>query len=152
LNKSSSTGGRQLSRMTRRAATSSGSCSSTCKRNRNTARRSPTFGCSVTCRPTFGRAINLPQLDEGIDLIARERHGGYWAIQAKFLTANDKRLSRRLLGTFTALASDTCSNIGLQVIAHTSAKRVGKLDVPLGRVRNRTLRDFAMQHLISFRM
>jgi superfamily II DNA or RNA helicase len=72
------------------------------------------------------KAINLPQLDEGIDLIARERHGGYWAIQAKFLTANDKRLSRRLLGTFTALASDTCSNIGLQVIAHTSAKRVGK--------------------------
>jgi superfamily II DNA or RNA helicase len=72
------------------------------------------------------RAINLPQLDEGIDLIARERHGGYWAIQAKFLTANDKRLSRRLLGTFTALASDTCSNIALQVVAHTSAKRVGK--------------------------
>ena len=72
------------------------------------------------------KTINLPQLDEGIDLIARERHGGYWAIQAKFLTANDKRLSRRLLGTFTALASDTCSNIGLQVIAHTSAKRVGK--------------------------
>ena len=66
-------------------------------------------------------AINLPQLDEGIDLIARERHGGYWAIQAKFITANDKRLGRRLLGTFTALASDTCSNIGLQVIAHTSA-------------------------------
>ena len=42
------------------------------------------------------------------------------------MTANDKRLSRRLLGTFTALASDTCSNIGLQVIAHTSTKRVGK--------------------------
>jgi superfamily II DNA or RNA helicase len=72
------------------------------------------------------KAINLPQLDEGIDLIARERRGAYWAIQAKFLTTNDKRLSRRLLGTFTALASDTCSNIGLQVIAHTSAKRVGK--------------------------
>ena len=72
------------------------------------------------------KAINLPNLDEGIDLIARERRGAYWAIQAKFLTANDKRLSRRRLGTFTALASDTCSNIGLQVIAHTSAKRVGK--------------------------
>jgi predicted helicase len=72
------------------------------------------------------KAINLPQLDEGIDLIARERHGRYWAIQAKFLTANDKRLSRRTLGTFTALTSDTCNNIGLQVIAHTSSKRVGK--------------------------
>jgi predicted helicase len=72
------------------------------------------------------KAINLPYLDEGIDLIARDYHGAYWAIQAKFLTANDKRLSRRQLGTFTALASDTCSNIVLQVIAHTSTKRVGK--------------------------
>jgi predicted helicase len=28
------------------------------------------------------KAINLPHLDEGIDLIARERRGAYWAIQA----------------------------------------------------------------------
>jgi len=72
------------------------------------------------------KAINLPYLDEGIDLIARDRRGKYWAIQAKFRTQHDQPLTRRELSTFTALAFNTCRNISLAVIAHTCAKPVSK--------------------------
>jgi predicted helicase len=46
------------------------------------------------------RRLNLPDPDEGIDLIARTRRGEYWAVQAKFRSQRDKPLSRRELGTF----------------------------------------------------
>jgi superfamily II DNA or RNA helicase len=72
------------------------------------------------------KAINLPDRDEGIDLIARDRRGRFWAIQAKFRSQHDRALSRRSLGTFTALAFNTCRNIRLAVVAHTCAKPVSK--------------------------
>jgi superfamily II DNA or RNA helicase len=49
-----------------------------------------------------------------------------WAIQAKFRRQPHQALSRRSLGTFTALAFNTCRNIRLAVIAHTCAKPVSK--------------------------
>ena len=76
--------------------------------------------------PAVGRRLNLPSLDEGIDLIACTRHGEYWAIQSKFRTERDQPLTRRELGTFTSLAFNTCSNIALAVVAHTSSKPVSK--------------------------
>jgi superfamily II DNA or RNA helicase len=72
------------------------------------------------------RRLNLPGPDEGIDLIARTRRGEYWAIQSKFRSQRDKPLNRRELGTFTSLAFNTCNNIALAVVAHTSAKPVSK--------------------------
>ena len=72
------------------------------------------------------RRLNLPGPDEGIDIIARTRRGEYWAIQCKFRSQRDKRLSRRELGTFTSLAFNTCNNIALAVVAHTSAEPVSK--------------------------
>jgi superfamily II DNA or RNA helicase len=73
------------------------------------------------------RRLNLPgPRDEGIDLIARTRQGKYWAIQAKFRSQTDKPLSRRELGTFTALAFNTCNEIALAVVAHTATKPVSK--------------------------
>jgi superfamily II DNA or RNA helicase len=72
------------------------------------------------------KAINLPYLDEGIDLIARDRHGKYWAVQAKYRTQQDQPLSRRALGTFHALACNTCRNVSLAVVAHTCAKPISK--------------------------
>ena len=51
------------------------------------------------------KRLELPHPDEGIDLIARTRHGEYWAIQAKFRSQRDKPLTRRELGTFTAWRS-----------------------------------------------
>jgi predicted helicase len=69
------------------------------------------------------KRLNLPGPDEGIDLIARTRHGKYWAVQAKFRSERNKPLSRRELGTFTSLAFNTCIDISLAVVAHTATKR-----------------------------
>src|SRR5215469_1991042 len=41
------------------------------------------------------RRLNLPGLDEGIDLIARTRSREFWAIQSKFRSQRDKSLTRR---------------------------------------------------------
>ena len=72
------------------------------------------------------KRLNLPGPDEGIDLIARTRHGEYWAIQSKFRSQRDIPLNRRELGTFTSLAFNTCNDIALVVVAHTSTKPVSK--------------------------
>jgi predicted helicase len=72
------------------------------------------------------RRLNLPGPDEGIDLLARTRRGEYWAIQTKFRSQRDKPLNRRELGTFTSLAFNTCNDIALAVVAHTSTKPVSK--------------------------
>ena len=72
------------------------------------------------------KAIKLPHLDEGIDLIARDQDGKYWAVQAKYRTQQDQPLTRRALGTFHALASNTCRNVSLAVVAHTCAKPISK--------------------------
>jgi superfamily II DNA or RNA helicase len=72
------------------------------------------------------KRLNLPGPDEGIDLVARTRRGEYWAIQTKFRSQRDRPLTRRELGTFTALAFNTCNNIALAVVAHTASKPVSK--------------------------
>ncbi|MGC1180053.1 MAG: hypothetical protein WA884_13800 [Methyloceanibacter sp.] len=76
--------------------------------------------------PAVRRRLDLPPLDEGIDLSACTRRGEYWAIQSKFRSASDKPLTRRELGTFTSLAFNTCRNIALAVVADTSSKPVSK--------------------------
>src|SRR6516164_1129052 len=76
--------------------------------------------------PDVRKRLALPQLDEGIDFIARSRHGEYWAIQSKFRSHYDEPLTRKELGTFTSLAFNTCSDIALAVVAHTSSKPVSK--------------------------
>jgi superfamily II DNA or RNA helicase len=76
--------------------------------------------------PHVRKLLALPTLDEGIDFIARTRHGKYWAIQSKFRSQHDKPLTRRELGTFSSLAFNTCSNIELAVVAHTASKPVSK--------------------------
>jgi superfamily II DNA or RNA helicase len=76
--------------------------------------------------PDVRKRLALPILDEGIDFIARTRHGVYWAIQSKFRSQHDKPLTRKELGTFTSLAFNTCSNIALAVVAHTASKPVSK--------------------------
>ena len=76
--------------------------------------------------PDVRMRLNLPSRDEGIDLIARTRHGKYWAIQSKFRSQSDRPLNRKELGTFSSLAFNTCSNIDFAIVAHTSSKPVSK--------------------------
>ncbi len=59
--------------------------------------------------PHVRKLLALPGPDEGIDFIARTRHGKYWAIQSKFRSQHDKPLTRKELGTFSSLAFNTCS-------------------------------------------
>jgi len=70
--------------------------------------------------------LNLPQADEGIDLIAKTRTGGYWAVQCKYRSASDKALGVRDLSTFSNLAFQHCNGISHGLIAHTSIKAVKK--------------------------
>src|SRR4029077_17690584 len=76
--------------------------------------------------PDVRKLLTLPALDEGIDFVARTRHGKYWAIQSKFRSQHDKPLTRRELGTFSSLVSNTCSHIDLAVVAHAASKPISK--------------------------
>src|SRR5262245_53331738 len=75
------------------------------------------------------RELNLPSRDEGIDLIARDVRGKYWAIQAKFRSDPNQPLTRLELGTFISCAFNTCRKIKLAVIAHTCTKPPSKRDL-----------------------
>src|SRR5215207_3599407 len=70
--------------------------------------------------------LRLPQLDEGIDLIAETHEGAFWAIQSKFRSERDGTLTRKDLDTFTSLAFVACTGISLAVVAQTLAKPIRK--------------------------
>jgi len=70
--------------------------------------------------------LRLPQLDEGIDLVAETHEGASWAIQAKFRSNRQDTLTRKDLDTFTSLAFVACTGISLAVVAHTSSKPIRK--------------------------
>src|SRR5262249_21953135 len=105
--------------------------------------------------PDICRRINLPSRDEGVDLIARTRRGEYWAIQVKF-RSRDRPLNRRELGTFSRLAFNTCNNIALAVVAHTSTKPISKrhlmrntVEIGLDRWRSLDNEDLACRFCIA---
>jgi predicted helicase len=81
--------------------------------------------------PNVCRLLDLPTLDEGIDFIARTRHGKYWAIQSKFRSQHDKPLTRRELGMhskpFATLLSDKKIKIQRRVFM-TATERVFRGD------------------------
>ncbi len=64
--------------------------------------------------------LNLPDPDEGIDLIAESKDGTYWAIQCKYKEDETHSLTRRELSTFTNLAFSLCKNIEFGLVC-TSA-------------------------------
>ncbi len=67
--------------------------------------------------------LNLPNADEGIDLIAKHVDGTYWAIQAKYRSNPDHRLSwggKGGLSTFTSLSFSTCKNIAFGLVCSTT--------------------------------
>jgi superfamily II DNA or RNA helicase len=76
--------------------------------------------------PEVRSQLRLPGPDEGIDLIARERSGHYWAIQAKYRRDKDHALTRGDLATFTDLAFRHCRGIDFALVAHTSVKAIRK--------------------------
>ncbi len=72
----------------------------------------------------------LPELDEGIDLVAETRSGEFWAIQCKYKTDTAKALTVKELSTFTNLAFNTCAGAFTQsVVVHSSSKPVRKREL-----------------------
>lgn len=49
------------------------------------------------------RELNLPETDEGIDLVARTMEGSYWAIQGKYREDENYFLTRRELAVVMVL-------------------------------------------------
>jgi predicted helicase len=72
------------------------------------------------------RQLNLPDNDEGIDLVARTRDGQFWAIQAKFKSDPERPPTYKELSTFNSLAFVHCNDISLGLVVHTSKKPVRK--------------------------
>jgi superfamily II DNA or RNA helicase len=73
------------------------------------------------------KKLNLPDTDEGIDLIAETKEGTYWAIQCKYKEDETKSLTRKELSTFTDLAFNICENIELGLVCTSSDRASRKL-------------------------
>lgn len=69
--------------------------------------------------------INLPNADEGIDLIAETYAGAYCAIQCKFKGANEAP-TRKDIATFLDLSRNHCRNISEQILVHTGTNGIKK--------------------------
>lgn len=88
--------------------------------------------------------FNLPVADEGIDLIGETTDKKYWAIQAKFRSNPDSRLTNKGdLATFTALAFHTCRNIEYGLICATTSQPMVKVDLIGDKAGFRLFSDFA---------
>lgn len=69
--------------------------------------------------------LNLPDTDEGIDIVAETFTGEYWAIQCKFKGQNQTPTYKEL-STFGNLSNNYCKNISLALLVHTGEKGVRK--------------------------
>lgn len=68
------------------------------------------------------QAIELPPIDQGIDLIAVTRDGEYWAIQAKYRTDSSGTLSWPEVATFAGLAFGACKKITFGLLCTTTER------------------------------
>jgi len=72
------------------------------------------------------RKLNLPETDEGIDLLCETYEGEYWSVQSKYQTNSDKPLNHKKLSTFLSLSFVTAIGISTGLVVHTSTKKVRK--------------------------
>ncbi len=64
--------------------------------------------------------LNIPNQDQGIDLIAETFEGKFWAIQCKYHGNIQKKISHREISTFLALSNTVASNIDFCLVATTA--------------------------------
>ena len=88
------------------------------------------------------RHINLPEQDEGIDLLAKTKEGEYWAIQCKYRDDENLSLTRKELSTFTDLSFSICKNISLGIVCTTTCGYSRKLKLYGDRVAFCTSNDW----------
>ena len=70
--------------------------------------------------------LRLPKPDKGIDLICKTKEGDYWAIQAKYRSNQNEKITKKDLDSFTSLAFTFCRNISFG-LACTPANGYGKI-------------------------
>lgn len=70
--------------------------------------------------------LNLPDNDEGIDLVCETYSGEYWSVQCKYKSDQSAALTYKELSTFNSLSFNACKGISLGLVAHTSTKPVKK--------------------------
>ena len=68
------------------------------------------------------KKLNLPDQDQGIDLICEAKDGEYWAVQCKYLEEETKSLPWRMLSTFTGLAFGVCRGISFGLVCTTAER------------------------------
>jgi superfamily II DNA or RNA helicase len=76
------------------------------------------------------KKLNLPDQDEGIDLIAETKEGHFWAIQAKYRSDPNETLTlggKGSLATFSNLAFRYCKNITHALVCATVNKPPKKI-------------------------
>ena len=72
------------------------------------------------------KKLNLPETDEGIDLLCETYSGEYWSVQSKYQTNSDRPLNFKKLSTFLSLSFVTAKGISTGLVVHTSTKKVKK--------------------------
>ena len=70
--------------------------------------------------------LNLPENDEGIDLICETNSGEFWSVQCKYKSDQSSALTYKELSTFNSLSFNSCKGISLGLVVHTSTKPVKK--------------------------
>jgi len=88
--------------------------------------------------------LNLPNSDEGIDLIAETKTGHFWAIQAKYRSDPNETLTiggKGSLATFNNLAFGYCKNISHGLVLTTVSKPPKKIKL-INHVGFETLESF----------
>src|SRR5262245_50295980 len=71
--------------------------------------------------------LNLPNPDEGIDLVAETKDGQYWAIQCKYLEDDYSSLGRDDLSTFFDQSFNLCKHITFCLVCTTADRFSYKL-------------------------
>lgn len=72
--------------------------------------------------------LNLPENDEGIDLVAQTKEAEYWAIQCKYKTDEDSSIIREDITTFIDISNTICKNISHKLICTTASRQSCKFD------------------------
>ncbi len=66
--------------------------------------------------------LNLPDTDQGIDLVAEAKDGTYWAVQCKYRDDEKGSLSWREISTFTGLAFGIARNFSYGLVCYTGGR------------------------------
>jgi superfamily II DNA or RNA helicase len=72
--------------------------------------------------------LNLPDKDEGIDLIAQTKEDEYWAIQCKYRSDELSSITRNDIATFLDISNNICKNISHKLVCSTASSQSYKFE------------------------